>query len=73
MDNLLGKFNEEINRFLDECTSENTPAVCNFISTKVGREKIHILIQKKVIYEKITIGQAVVEIEREFNINSNID
>lgn len=70
MEDLLEKFNNQINAMLDDCSKKYTPTVCNFISTKEGRERIFELIQKKVIQEKLTIGEAIVSIEQEYNINS---
>jgi hypothetical protein len=67
---LLDQFNEKIESLLNECSPEVTPTVCNFISTKEGKDKLFILIQKKVIQERLTIGEAIIEIEREFNVNS---
>jgi len=71
MENLLGKFNEQINELLNECHETQTPTVCNLISTKDGREKILELIQIKVLRERLTIGEAIVSIEMEYNINSS--
>jgi hypothetical protein len=71
MENLLGKFNEQINALLNECHETQTPTVCNLISTKDGREKILELIQIKVLRERLTIGEAIVSIEMEYNINSS--
>lgn len=71
MENLLEKFNEQINALLNECHETQTPTVCNLISSKDGREKIVELIQKKVLREKLTIGEAIVSIEMEYNINSS--
>jgi hypothetical protein len=70
METLLDKFNQQINAMLDECSNKYTPTVCNMISTIEGRQKVFVLIQKKVIEQKITIGQAINSIEQEFNINS---
>jgi len=67
--NLLERFNTLINEILDECSVIDTPTVCNFISTPEGKKKIVELIQKKVIREKITIGDAINSIEMEYNIN----
>ena len=68
--NLLQAFNQRINALLDSCSEINTPTVCNLISTPEGRKKVFLLIQKKVIQEKSTIGEAIVGIENEFNPNS---
>jgi len=70
MNHLLEKFNEQVNLLLDDCKPEYTPTVCNFISTPKGRQKIFELVRKKVILESITIGDAIVSIEQEFNPNS---
>jgi hypothetical protein len=70
MDNILEQFNTQINAMLDDCSKKYTPTVCNFISTPDGRQRIFELIQKKVIQEKLTIGEAIVSIEQEYNPNS---
>lgn len=73
MEHILEKFNQQVNAMLDDCTAEFTPVVCNLISTPEGREKVFDLIRRKVIYEKITIGQAINSIEQEFDPNSYAD
>jgi hypothetical protein len=70
MENLIEQFDTQVNAMLDSCTTLHTPTICNLISTPTGRKKVFDLIQKKVIQEKITIGQAIVSIEQEFNPNS---
>ena len=70
MEDLLTQFNTQIDALLNECTPRFTPTVCNLISTPIGRQKVFELIQKKVIQEKLTIGQAINSIEQEFNPNS---
>jgi hypothetical protein len=69
-DIILEKLNQTIINFLNNCSIENTPTVCNFISTTVGKEAIIELIKKKIILQNITIGEAVIQIEREYNPNS---
>ena len=73
MEHLLEKFNQQVNLMLDECNTDFTPVVCNLISTPEGRDKVFELIRKKVIIEKITIGEAINAIEIEFNPNSYTD
>lgn len=68
--NLLPEFNQAISDLLDACTEETNPVVINLISTEKGRKKIVELIQKKVIRENSTIGDAINEIELEYSINS---
>jgi hypothetical protein len=70
MENLLEQFNTQIDAMLDSCSKKFTPTVCNLISTSEGRQKVFELIQKKVIQQKLTIGEAIVTIEQEFNPNS---
>ena len=70
MEHILEKFNEQINNMLNECDERFTPTVCNFISTPLGRKKVVELIQKKVVQENVTIGEAIASIEQEFNPNS---
>ena len=71
MENLLDQLNEQINALLDLCTATQTPTVCGLASTEEGRQKVFELIQKKVIRERLSIGEAIVSIEREYNINSS--
>ncbi len=61
---------DKIREFLSECSKENTPTVCNLISTPKGKEAVVKLIAKKIIVGSTTIGQAIIDIETEFNPNS---
>ena len=70
MSKLLEVFNQQINAILDECEGNQTPTVCGLISTKEGKEKIVKLIQKMVIKQKMSIGEAINALEMEYNINS---
>jgi hypothetical protein len=69
-DNLISRLEEKIYEQLDLCNTEETPTVCRLISTIEGKEKVVTLIKKKIIQQKLTIGQSIVDIELEFNINS---
>lgn len=69
-DNLIARLEEKIQEQLDLCNMEETPTVCRLISTSDGRKKVVKLIEKKIIQQKLTIGQSIVDIELEFNINS---
>lgn len=69
-DPIIEVLNQTIKDFLKNCSPDNTPTVCNFISTTVGKEAIIELIKKKIILQNITIGEAIIEIEREYNPNS---
>ena len=68
--NLLPEFNQAISDMLDACNADINPVLNSLISTPKGRKKIVELIQKKVITENSTIGEAINEIELEYNINS---
>lgn len=70
MESLLEHLNIRINSMLDECSTDICPTVYDFISTDSGRDKIVKLIQKKIVKQKLTIGEAVNSIEREFSANS---
>lgn len=68
-ENLLKQLRVKIEEMLDECSPEDTPTVCNFISTTKGRQRIVQLIEKKVITESLAIGEAINSIELEYNSN----
>lgn len=70
MSQLIERLEEKIKEQLDLCIEQDTPTVCSLIRTPEGREKIVELIKQKIIMQKITIGQSIVDIELEFNINS---
>lgn len=69
-ENIMRQLEEKINEQLDLCNNEDTPAVCGLIRTEEGKKKIIQLIKKKIIQQNLTIGQSIVDIELEFNINS---
>jgi len=69
MENLMEVLRVRINEMLNDCSSKHTPTVCNFISTEEGKNKIVELIEKKIIQEKLTIGEAINAIEFEYNPN----
>lgn len=57
----------QIERELDYCNSNDTPTVCQMISTPQGRQKIIDLILEYVGNAGQTISQAIVSIEAENN------
>jgi hypothetical protein len=57
----------QIERELDYCNSNDTPTVCQMISTPKGRQKIVDLVLEYVGNAGQTIGQAIVSIEAENN------
>jgi hypothetical protein len=71
MENILEIFNQQIYAVLNECQVTQTPTVCNLISTKEGKKKIFELIQKMVVKQKLSIAEAINEIEMEYSLNSS--
>lgn len=69
-ENLIHQLEEKIEEQLSLCDATDTPTVCALISTAEGRRKIVELIKKKIIQQRLTIGQSIVDIELEYNINS---
>ena len=57
----------QIERELDYCNSNDTPIVCQMISTPTGRQKIVDLILEYVGNAGQSISQAIVSIEGENN------
>jgi len=69
-DSLMQQLEEKIEEQLSLCDGTDTPTVCALISTPEGKKKIVELIKKKIIQQRLTIGQSIVDIELEYNINS---
>lgn len=70
---VLTEFRQNIRTELDLCDAIQTPFVCANIGTEDGYKKIEQLICAKVIDEKITIGEAIVQIETDLNPQSYIE
>lgn len=68
-DNLLDKLNDQIREELELCNADNTPTICRAISSSQGYVLVQDLIVKKVIAGS-TIGDAIVAIDNEFDLNS---
>jgi hypothetical protein len=73
MEQLLDKLHTKINEMLDSCNPSTTPTICSLISTPKGRKKVVILIEKNVFQLNMTIGEAINNIDDEFDINSYIE
>jgi hypothetical protein len=54
---------------LDQCNGKDTPVVCSNASDPEARPMLVDAILQTVISRKITVGQAIVEYEKEFNLN----
>ncbi|MCH2044827.1 MAG: hypothetical protein MK212_11980 [Saprospiraceae bacterium] len=59
----------QIQSFIDKCDSNLTPKLCQFRSTDQGREKLAQYIEDKILQAGLSILEAMLEIEREFNHN----
>lgn len=70
---VLAEFRQNIRTELDLCNATQTPFVCANIGTEDGYKKIELLICSKVIDQKITIGEAIVEIETDLNPQSYVE
>ncbi len=67
----LDDLKEQIKRHLELCDKTETPTVCAMIDTEIGFSEIQNLIVSKVLYgQNISISDAIVEIEDEYNINT---
>jgi hypothetical protein len=70
---LLDELHSAINKMLDNCNPDETPTICNLMSTREGRKKVFILVEKNVFQLNMTIGEAINNIDAEFDINSYIE
>lgn len=71
MSEKLQKLTQQIKKQLDLCESTDTPEVCAMKDTPEGYAKIEKLIIQKVLYgDNISIADAIVEIENEYNPNA---
>lgn len=70
MESILEQLDSRINFMLDKCSFEICPTVFGLISTEKGRHKIVDLMHKRIIQQKLTIGEAMYQIDNEYNINS---
>lgn len=64
---ILKDFKDNIRLELDQCNSLDTPHVCANISSEEGYRKTEKLIMEKVMTSRLTIGEAIVQIENELN------
>jgi|688.fasta_scaffold338243_2 hypothetical protein len=72
MENLKKEFYAQISAELEFCNSEITPIMCWNYSNIHLRENLLNTIAETVLIRKITISQAIVEIENLYSLN-NID
>lgn len=58
---------------LEMCDNANTPTICKMIADKDGYAKVEEMIIRRVAEQADTIGQAIIEVEKEFNPNEHVD
>lgn len=66
---LIDKLKEQIALELEYCDSDNTPFVCGQVSTQEGYKKIESLIIDLVCGDAFSINDAIIQIEKTYNIN----
>jgi len=66
---LLAELRTMIEIQLELCEPEDTPVVCRMKQDGEGKEKLAKLIIKEVTENGLTVSQAIIEIERQFNPN----
>ena len=72
-DQKIAELRRLIKTQLDMCDHANTPTVCKMIATDDGYKKVEEMIIRRVAEQGDTIGQAIVEIEKEFNLDQTVD
>jgi hypothetical protein len=69
--NNLEQIREQIRQQLNLCDEFDTPQVCAMKETSEGYQEVEKLILQKVMYgSDISIADAIVEIENEYNPNA---
>jgi hypothetical protein len=66
---LLAEIHAQLDQCLEDETGTFTPKVCSFISQPEGKEKAVQWIINYVVKEKMSVAEAINEIERDFNDN----
>lgn len=67
------KLIENIKIELDLCDPVDTPYVCANIKTEAGYKKMQDLIISKILQNKVTISEAILECEADLNPNSDLN
>jgi hypothetical protein len=67
------KLIENIKIQLDLCDSVDTPYVCANIKLAAGYKKMQDLIIAKILQNKLTISEAILECEADLNPNSDLN
>lgn len=71
MSDKLEQLKDQIRQQLNLCDSTDTPTVCSMKSSESGYSNLEKLILQKVLYgDSISIADAIVDIENEFDRNA---
>lgn len=65
----LKELKQLIHAHLNECDNILTPTICEMKETEKGKKELEQRILEVIIKRGLTVGQAVNEIEREYNPN----
>lgn len=66
----LNELKALIRNHLNECDNVNLPTICEMKSTKEGYEKLEQNVINRIGEQGLTLGQALIQIEKEYNINT---
>jgi hypothetical protein len=69
----LDELNQLIDVHLNQCDHTYTPTICQMKDTPEGKAQVHKKVLSLCLAKGISVGQAVNEIEKEFNPNLNND
>jgi hypothetical protein len=69
---VIEELKNNIRQELELCDPLGTPYICANIENKASYERIEQLIIKKVITAHVTIGEAIIAIETDLNLQSYI-
>lgn len=66
---LMQRFNLQIITELELCDGDKTPLICYNYSNPELRDSLIITIQETILSRKISISEAIVEVERLYSLN----
>jgi hypothetical protein len=69
-ENLLQQLTDRVNTLLDLCDPNDTPIICDMISSEESKQKLVDLIIKKVVEQKINVEEAIIAVNNEYDPNS---
>lgn len=69
MNEKLKELKDLIHSHLNACDKILTPTICEMKDTPEGKASLEEMILKRILERGITVGQAINEIEKEYNPN----